>query len=75
MAEGLISRACTECPAMPGRWCDPLCPPPSELVRFDQEPLHVIHATRLVASVERGHVNRGQLIAQFAGGTLPAGLK
>jgi hypothetical protein len=74
LGSGLIRPACTGCPAVPGEWCDPLYPPPSELIRFDREPLHVVHTTRAVAAIEAGHVKRAVLAAQFAGGPLPAAL-
>lgn len=74
LTAGLLTPACTECPATAGEWCDPSWPPPSELVRWDQDPPHVIHSARLVTAVESGHASRPRTIAQFAGGPLPSGL-
>jgi hypothetical protein len=74
MVAGLLTPDCAECPARSGAWCDPMYPPPAELVRVDRDPPHVVHSTRLAAAVDSGHVPRSLLIAQFAGGQLPSGL-
>lgn len=74
MAAGLLVPDCGDCPAKTGQWCDPLHPPPAEMVRIDRDPPHVVHSTRLAAAISGGHVDRSLLIAQFAGGQLPSGL-
>lgn len=74
LVAGLLIPGCAECPARSGAWCDPVHPPPAELVRVDRDPPHVVHSTRLAAAVDSGHVPRSLLIAQFAGGQLPSGL-
>jgi hypothetical protein len=74
LAAGLLAPACEDCPAASGEWCDYLSFPPAQYIRVDRNPPHVVHSSRAVAAVESGHVPRHLLIAQFAGGELPAGL-
>ena len=71
---GLLRLPCTECPARTGEWCDPVYPPPAEMVRIDRDPPRLIHSTRVVAAVDGRHVSRNLTIAQFAGGPVAAGL-
>lgn len=71
---GLTRPACRDCPARPGQWCDPLHPPPAEMVLIDRDPPHQIHSTRIADAVTAGHVSRKITIAQFAGGPVAAGL-
>ena len=71
---GLLTPACTDCPAQPGDWCDDMYPPPAEMVRIDRNPPRLVHSTRIVAAVNGRHVSRTITLSQFAGGPVAAGL-
>lgn len=72
LVAGLLKPGCRDCPATSGSWCDPLHQPPAEMCRVDRDPPHLVHSSRIGDAVADGHVSRGLLIAQFAGGTLPS---
>lgn len=74
LVAGLLAPACGDCPAASGEWCDYMAFPHVQFVRVDRNPPHVVHSSRVVAAVEADRVSRHLLIAQFAGGELPAGL-
>ena len=68
----LLVPACPDCPANPGRWCDPAYR--GGLSRIGSRPEHYIHDTRLAAAVHGGWADRGTVTAQYGTGPLPAAL-
>jgi hypothetical protein len=70
MAAGLTYPPCPECQAGRGQWCDLYAGGMVELVRFGDGQL--LHSARLPLALAAGRVRRGPLVAQFAGGDLPA---